>query len=423
MLVARLSYGGFVNKLLAGAVAAGMLTWATAFGDGLAGVAVADDTALIVPGTAPSPYGPLRSLYHFNPATQPEIGQNYIPPGATRRIVPYPGSFWPVTGLNSPTLASSVNTGANNLDAAIRSTNGPIYAAGLSQGTLALDQEQERLAHDPTAPPPGQLTFVKAGDPNNLLSHVFRPGTKVPIIGYTVTPPLDSQYDTVNVVGQYDIFSHPPDRMGNLLADLNGITAGGFYGHSATAFSDPSHVAPGDITTTVNDRGATTTTYLIRTGDELPLVRAMVDMAGLPPDAAGPVNAVLKPMVDRAYGPAPAPLPTPHDISQVGQVGHVGPAISIPIESTNAGITAGLTSVTLALNAYNIGSAVSRVVSGASGAGAGANLAGDLTGAAAHAAGGNMAGAAAHAATNAITPGKGGLGLPKIGVLPHKKKL
>ncbi len=409
-----------MNKLLAGAVAAGMLTWATAFGDGVAGVAVADDTALIVPGTAPSPYGPLRSLYHFKPETQPEIGANYIPPGATRRIIPYPGSFWPVTGLNSPTLASSVNTGTNNLDAAIRSTHGPIYVAGLSQGTLALDQEQERLAHDPAAPPPDQLTFVKAGDPNNLLSHVFRPGTKVPIIGYRVTGPLDSQYDTVNVVGQYDIFSHPPDRMGNLLADLNGITAGGFYGHSATAFSDPSKVAPQDITRTVNDRGATTTTYLIRTGDELPLVRALVDMAGLPPDAAGPLNAVLKPMVDRAYGPDPGPLPTPKQISQVG---HVGPAISIPIESTNAGITAGLTTATLALNAFNVASALSRVASGAGALGAGANLAGAATHAAPHPAPAPMAGAAAHAVTKAIKPGKGGPGLPKIGVLPHKHKL
>jgi hypothetical protein len=383
-----------VNKLLAGAVAAGMLTWATAFGDGLA---TADDTALIVPGTAPSPYKQLRSLYHFNPATQPDIGENYIPPGATRRVIPYPGSFWPVTGLNSPTLGQSVNTGANNLDAAIRSTNGPIYAAGLSQGTLALDIEQARLANDPTAPAPDQLTFVKAGDPNNLLSHVFRPGTRVPIINYTVTPPLDSQYNTVNVVGQYDIFSHPPDRMGNLLADLNGITAGGFYGHSATAFSDPARVAPGDITTTVNDRGATTTTYLIRNGDELPLVRAMVDMAGLPPDAAGPLNAVLKPMVDRAYGPAPAPLPTPRDISQVG---HIGPAISIPIESTNAGITAGLTAATAAVNAANVISTVTRVASGA-----------------------NVAGAATHAAANAATPGKGGkVELPKVGLLPKGKK-
>ena len=362
---------------------------------------MADDTALIVPGTAPSPYGPLRSLYHFKPATQPEIGQNYIPPGATRRVVPYPGSFWPVTGMNSPTLGQSVNIGTNNLDSAIRSTNGPIYAAGLSQGTLALDQEQERLAHDPTAPPPDQLTFVKAGDPNNLLSHVFRPGTHVPLINYTVTPPLDSQYDTVNVVGQYDIFSHPPDRMGNLLADLNGITAGGFYGHSATAFSDPSHVAPQDITRTVNDRGGTTTTYLIRSGDELPMVRALVDMAGLPPDSAGPLNAVLKPMVDRAYGPDPGALPNPKDISQVG---HIGPAISIPIESTNAGITAGLTAVTTAVNAGNVISTVSRVASGA-----------------------GAAGAASHAALPAANAGKGAAGavstLAKVGgLLPKGKK-
>ena len=363
----------------------------------------ADDTALIVPGTAPSPYGPLRSLYHFKPETQPEIGQNYIPPDATRRIVPYPGSFWPVTGLNSPTLGQSVTTGTNNLDSAIRNTKGPIYAAGLSQGTLALDQEQLRLANDPAAPPPDQLTFVKAGDPNNLLSHVFRPGTRVPLINYTVTPPLDSQYDTVNVVGQYDIFSHPPDRMGNLLADLNGVTAGGFYGHSATAFSDPSHVAPQDITRTVNDRGGTTTTYLIRSGDELPMVKALVDMAGLPPDAAGPLNAVLKPMVDRAYGPDPGALPNPKDISQVG---HIGPAISIPIESTNAGITAGITAANLIVNGGNIISTVSRVASGGAGA----------------------AGAVSHAALPAANAGKGAAGavstLAKVGaLLPKKHKL
>ena len=34
-------------------------------------------------------------------------------------------------------------------------------------------------------------------------------------------------------------------------------------------------------------------------------------MAGLPPEAAGPLNAVLKPMVDRAYGPAVARPQTP----------------------------------------------------------------------------------------------------------------
>ncbi len=346
-----------MKKLLVGAVAAGILTWATGFGDGLATA----DTALIVPGTEPSPYKPLRAFYHFNPAMQPDIGEDYIPPEATRSVIPYPGSFWPVTGVNSPTVGQSVNTGTNNLDAAIRSTNGPIYAAGLSQGTLALDAEQARLANDPHAPPPGQITFVKAGDPNNLLTHVFRPGTHVPIIDYTVPHPADSQYNTVNIVGQYDIFSDPPERMGNLLADLNGIAAGGYYGHSATAFSDPSRVAPGDITTTINDKGASTTTYLIRS-NELPLVRALVDSAGLPPEAVGPLNAVLKPMVDRAYGPPRVPLPNAGDLGQgVRQVHSIAPAISIPIESTNAGITA----TTTAFNVANVANAAGHVASAA----------------------------------------------------------
>ena len=126
-----------MNKLLVGGVAAGMLTSAAIFGNG---VAAADDTALIVPGTAPSPYKPLRSLYHFNQAMDPQIGANYYnSPGATRIVIPYPGSVWPITGPNSPTVGKSVQIGTNNLDSAIRSTSGPIYATGLSQGTLALD--------------------------------------------------------------------------------------------------------------------------------------------------------------------------------------------------------------------------------------------------------------------------------------------
>jgi 3'-(hydroxy)phthioceranyl-2'-palmitoyl(stearoyl)-2-O-sulfo-trehalose (hydroxy)phthioceranyltransferase len=345
-----------MRKLLAGTFAAGMVTSAAVFmGDGTA----AADTALIVPGTAPSPYGPLRSLYHFNPATQPEIGQNFYNPAATRVVIPYPGSFWPVTGVNSPTVGKSVQTGTNNLDGAIRRTNGPIYAAGLSQGTLALDQEQARLAADPHAPPPDQLTFIKAGDPNNLLRHVFRPGTHVPLIDYTVPGHVESQYNTVNVVGQYDIFSDPPTRMGNLLADLNGITAGGYYGHSATAFADPRNVAPGDITTVVNSRGATETTYLIRS-PELPMVKALVDMAGLPPEAAGPLNAVLKPMVDRAYGPDPGQLPS------LGQIGHgaghlpqeIGLPIEIPLQSVNGTVTAVTVATRAATAISNAGGAL-----------------------------------------------------------------
>jgi 3'-(hydroxy)phthioceranyl-2'-palmitoyl(stearoyl)-2-O-sulfo-trehalose (hydroxy)phthioceranyltransferase len=345
-----LPLGKYVNRLLAGAVAVGMLTVATTFGDGVASA----DTALIVPGTEPSPYGPLRSLYHFNPAMQPQIDANYYSRDATRHVISYPGSFWPVTGVNSPTVNSSVNTGTTNLDTAIRGTNGPISVAGLSQGTLALDREQARLAHDPGAPPPDQLTFIKAGDPNNLLSKAFGPGTHVPIIDYTVPATVESQYRTVNIVGQYDPFSDPPNHPGNLLADLNAIFAGGYYGHSATAFSDPARVAPWDIQRETNSLGATTTTYFIRNA-ELPLARALVDGAGMPPEAVGPIDAALRPLIDRAYDPGPAHDPV-QIINGIVHIPTILTAVNVPLHATSLGVNAASGILTLAGLAHNVGS-------------------------------------------------------------------
>ncbi len=350
-----------MNKLVVRTVVAAMLTGTAIFGDGVASA----DTALIVPGTAPSPYGPLRSLYHFKPEMQPQIDANYYSPDAIRRVVPYPGSFWPVTGLDSPTVNSSVNTGTNNLDAAIRGTGGPISVAGLSQGTLALDREQARLALDPTAPPADQLTFIKAGDPNNLLVKAFGPGTHVPIIDYTVPGTVESQYRTINIVGQYDPFSDPPNHPGNLLADLNAVFAGGYYGHSATAFSDPTRVAPWDITRTTNSMGGTTTTYFIR-NEELPLARALVDLAGMPPEDVGRVDATLRPLIDRAYDPGPAHNPV-QLINGVTHIPTVYSAVALPVRATTASVTAATSAVTvgnLARNAAAAATVVPKIVKG-----------------------------------------------------------
>lgn len=342
-----------MNGLLAGSAAAGMLAVSMTFGDGVASA----DTALIVPGTAPSPYGPLRALYHFNPATAPQIDANYYSPDATRRVISYPASFWPVTGLNSPTVDSSVNTGTNNLDAAIRGTGGPISVAGLSQGTLTLDREQARLARDPGAPPPDQLTFIKAGDPNNLLAKAFGPGAHVPIIDYTVPQPVESQYRTVNIVGQYDPFSDPPNHPGNLLADLNAICAGGYYGHSATAFSDPSRVAPWDIRRETNSLGGTTTTYFIR-NPQLPLARALVDGAGMPPEAVGPIDAALRPLIDRAYDPGPAHNPV-QIINGIAHIPTIFTAVNAPLRATSWGLKAASGALGVANAARGVGAVTS----------------------------------------------------------------
>ncbi|CAN5416336.1 sulfolipid-1 biosynthesis membrane-anchored acyltransferase Chp1 [soil metagenome] len=292
-----------MNRLFVAAVAAGLAGSGVFLVAGTAGA----ETALIVPGTAPAAGGALKALYHFNPASRPAIAQNYYnSAGADREIVPYPGQLWPVTGEDSLPLGQSVGVGTDNLDAMIRRTDGPVVAAGLSQGTLALSAEQARLANDPSAPAPGDLTFIKAGDPGHLFTKYFRPGTDIPVLDYTVTAPVESQYNTVDVVGQYDIFSDPLDRPGNVLALANAIVAGG-TNHTALAFTDPANVAPQDISVATNSRGATTTTYFIPS-QQLPLIQVLRD-AGMPPDVADEAERVLRPMVDRAYGPAPAPAP------------------------------------------------------------------------------------------------------------------
>jgi hypothetical protein len=326
-----------MNKLLVGAVTAGFLSSAVVMGNGVA----AGETALIVPGTAP-PAGPLRALYRFTPAMQPQIGEKYYNNAdATRVVIPYPGGFWPVTGLDSPTVGESVAVGTNNLDAAIRSTSGPIVMTGLSQGTLVLDAEQTRLASDPNAPPPDQITFIKAGDPGHLLARIFKPGTHVPLIDYTVPAPVESQYNTIDIVGEYDIFSDPPDRPWNLIADLNAIAAAGYYGHSSTGFSDPASVAPEDITVTTNSTGATTTTYLIRS-EQLPLVQALQDMAGLSPETAQRLDQTLRPVVDSAYmrndgSSSPTlirSMPRVIVPPVAAPVGVAGPAVTGPLPAT-----------------------------------------------------------------------------------------
>ncbi|WP_371068093.1 PE-PPE domain-containing protein, partial [Salmonella enterica] len=81
--------------------------------------------------------------------------------------------------------------------------------------------------------------------------------------GWTVNRPAsDSNYDTVVVVGEYDLMADFPDRPWNVLADLNAI-AGFQLNHSVASLSKPSDVPAAFITTTTNGTGATTTTYLV----------------------------------------------------------------------------------------------------------------------------------------------------------------
>ena len=176
----------------------------------------------------------------------------------------------PGSGLDGPGVGESVVVGTDNLDAAIRgSASGRDVAVGLSEGTLVLDAEQARLAHDPTAPPPDQLSFTMFGPPacshgfgQSFLTEMFPPGTFIPVIDYTMPKPVESQYDTTVVVTAYDGIADFPDRPENLVSVANAFMGAAIV-HTPAAFTSPADVPPQNIRTTTNSRGGTTTTYLV----------------------------------------------------------------------------------------------------------------------------------------------------------------
>jgi len=202
-----------------------------------------------------------------------------------------------------------------NLDTATRN-GGPGTAMGLSEGALVLDAVKARLANDPTAPPPDQLSFATFGDPiaktafgESFLTQMFPVGSVVPAMDYRVPPPVESQYNTYQFVSAYDSIADFPDRPDNLFALANAI-AGLATGHTAVAFTSPSMVPPQNIRTTVNSRGATTTTYLIPE-QHLPLVLPFKYL-GFPEDTLNQLDAILLPRVNAGYSrnddPATAPV-------------------------------------------------------------------------------------------------------------------
>jgi diacyltrehalose acyltransferase len=217
--------------------------------------------------------------------------------------VSYPASFWPLSGLNSPTLGSSVATGTTNLATAIGNQgNNETIVVGISQGTLVADAEQAQLRNDPNAPPPNQLTFVMIGDPdrgNGAFSVLFPAGTFIPILNFVVQRPVASQYNTIVVANQYDGVGDFPDRPWDLVAVVNALL-GGLFIHPGESITDNlAAVPPQDITVTTNPNGTTTTTYFVP-AQQLPLTEPLTDL-GVPGWITSALDKILTPVIDAGY--------------------------------------------------------------------------------------------------------------------------
>ena len=313
------------------------------------GIAVADETAV----TPVVPYGPSSTdaapslgtpgrAYALGGAHVMGIpydeyimrtGADWFP-GLDRQIVDYPAgqvqghtlerlfpgigqldALYPGLGMDGPSVGESVDVGTPNVIAAIRE-GGTGTAIGLSEGAMVLNDVQAKLAYDPASPPPDQLRFAMYGDPvarhafgESFLTQNFPAGSVVPSLDYRVPPPVESQYDTYQFISAYDSIADWPDRPDNWISVANAIV-GLATGHTAVAFTEPGMVPPRNIRTTVNSRGAKTTTYMIPE-EHLPLVLPFKYL-GVPKETLIELDAVLQPFVDVGYSrnddPATAPI-------------------------------------------------------------------------------------------------------------------
>jgi hypothetical protein len=255
-------------------------------------------------------------------------------PGLDRQIVDYPagqvqghtlerlfpgigrlGESMPGLGIDGPSVGESVDVGTPNVIDAIRN-GGRGTAIGLSEGAMVLTDVQAKLAYDPAAPPPDQLSFATYGDPvarhafgESFLTQNFPVGSVVPSLDYRIPAPVESQYDTYQFVSAYDSIADWPDRPDNWLSVANAIV-GLATGHTAVAFTKPDMVPPRNIRTTVNSRGAKTTTFMIPE-EHLPLVLPFKYL-GVPKETLIDLDKVLQPYVDAGYSrnddPATAPI-------------------------------------------------------------------------------------------------------------------
>lgn len=312
-----------MRKLLAGAVAVWLTAGAVGLGPAVAQGEPADPWAPWQP-PVPSPVGDAATakvVYALGGARPPGIpwyeytnraGSLYFP-NTKRDIIDYPAgapfSWMPLMSLSSPqdkvSIGEAARQATNSLDNAIRHGTEPAVAVGLSQGTLALDQVQARFANDPTAPPPDRLQFTTIGDPMgthafgaSFLAGIFPPGSHIPLIDYTMPPPVESQYDSNRIVAAYDGLADFPDRPDNLWADANAFV-GAAVVHTPAAFTGPGDVPPQNIRTTVNSRGATTTTYLVPV-NHLPLTLPLRYL-GMAEAEVNAIDAVLQPQIDAGY--------------------------------------------------------------------------------------------------------------------------
>ncbi|RUP03627.1 MAG: PE-PPE domain-containing protein [Mycobacterium sp.] len=302
-------------------------------------------STLIMGGTGnPTPNATyLNSIYnaYIAPLIAP---QSAIPTGLTT-----PEQGFPLTGLNSLTYDTSVAQGFQILKQAISAQPPGTHTVvfGFSQSATIITEYLKGIANGSIiGPPPSDLSFILAGNPNNPNGGLFQRfvGLYLPGVNETfsgATP--DSAYATSIYTIQYDGFAHFPRYPLNLLADANAL-AGMYYGHLSPTPAYENLTAAqiaSAIVAPVSPGAPGNTTYYMIPSQDLPLLRPL----NLPQPVLNLIQPPLRVLIDMGYGDIGgantefANLPTPASLFPVINPVNVG---SYLIKGTVQGVQANL---------------------------------------------------------------------------------
>ncbi|OBI79270.1 PE family protein [Mycobacterium asiaticum] len=244
-----------------------------------------------------------------------------ISPGAIVQALFTPEELYPITGVRSLPLATSVSEGLQILNTAIGeqlAAGNNVTVFGYSQSAIISSLLMEHyISLGPNMPDPSKLNFILTGNEMNpnggILSRI--PGLNITTLGlpfYGATP--DGPYQTTTYTLEYDGFADFPRYPLNILSDINAV-----FG-ILTVHTTYAHLTPAQVQSAIQlpTQGPTNNEYYIIPHPDLPLLDPVRAIPVIGEPIAALVQPNLKVIVNLGYGDpnygystSPANVPTP----------------------------------------------------------------------------------------------------------------
>jgi PE-PPE domain len=230
------------------------------------------------------------------------------------KLVIYPRSLGPLTGMGDPTYDDSEAEATRGIVSAVEAAkNDPayngekVYVVGYSQGAgagaNAIPILEERGLND-------NVVFVLASNPRRNDGGILTrlpAGVYVPIFGVSFGGGTTAEETKVlQVTKQYDGVADSPDYVFNVVADANAIL-GYYYLHSGY-YKDvpavPEDIDPNDppdgMIVSTNENGNVTDVVLVAPEGQLPLTMPLLQL-GVPEDVVIALDPFLRAVIETGY--------------------------------------------------------------------------------------------------------------------------